>query len=160
MDDRWCFREADEPWQRAQTSPCRDRRPEECDRPAAANGERREQRRVLGESSAIRRRVGEDEDGQHGERLPPVSASDARRNAQLRIDTAEEGLDGCKDGLDLDHRQEARTWMPGEQVDATAVAEVIEADLGAHLPSPALQALLPGVLDEGMVRIEEPCRLT
>jgi hypothetical protein len=49
--------------------------------------------------------------------------------------------------------------VPREQVDASTLSEVVERDLGLNPPTGMLEYHLPGVLDGGMIGVEEPMEL-
>jgi hypothetical protein len=55
--------------------------------------------------------------------------------AHLDVKGTEQGLDVCDHGLDLDDDQHSCRCVKGHEVNSSAIAEMVEADLGIGAPS-------------------------
>ena len=83
----------------------------------------------------LRSAAGQDDQLRHGSHAPASLGSDHWCDPRLPIDTRQQRLDVRHDGLDLDDQQRAVDGMPGQHVDRSAFAEVIEGRLRARPPS-------------------------
>lgn len=72
----------------------------------------------------------DEKSGHDGGWLPIAMASQDGRDACLAINPRERVLDVHQNGLDLDHKQHPRPGVPGEEIDAAALAEMVEGELG------------------------------
>lgn len=113
----------------------REGRPEEC--------------AVLRRSSAVGRRVCNEQAAGHRERVPAEPSGDDSRQPVLPIERAQELPDVDELGLDLDDEKGAHGWVPAQKVDDATLAELREGDLGSDLPGPGRRAREHGAWDRG-----------
>lgn len=105
---------------------------------------------------AWRRRVVEDEYRHHGLNAPPEVPDDLRGDSRLDVEPPDRVLRIADRGFDLDNRESARRRVMGQNVDAAAVAVVVEADLDAHDPAQLLEEDHEPILKRRVAGIEEP----
>lgn len=83
-------------------------------------------------------------------------AHDPRHDAELSRQRGEEVLQIGHRCLHLDDQQDPRARVPGENVDGTSIAEVVEGELGQNFPFGGLQDLDRRVHDRSMGAVKKP----
>jgi hypothetical protein len=123
---------------------------------AATHVEPGEQSGVIGYSTPGSTAFGNHEARYDMRRSPAAVRGEHRCDPQLDIEATEEVADVPDAGLDLGHVEDRCRRMEREQVDPSAVAVVVEASLGPHLPRRRRLATRPRVLKPCVIGIEEP----
>lgn len=90
---------------------------------------------VSRDMTAVRPRIGDHEPRPDHRRVPASLPGDHRREAPPSIGRPEEGVDIHELGLDLDKQERPPARVPGHEVDQAAFTEMVERELGEHLPA-------------------------
>jgi hypothetical protein len=91
------------------------------------------------EPAPIRRAFGQDQHGNRGGALPAHRCGNPERKTPFHVEGREQSLHIDDRRLDLDSQHNAKARMEREQIDAAALAEMIEGDLRSPDPSEPLE---------------------
>lgn len=115
---------------------------------------------MFGQAAAEGRAGGEHDHGDNGAGGPTKVASHESRDPCLDVERAEGRLHVPEHGLDLDHEQDPCPGPIGEQIDAAAVAEAVEAHRRTNEPAHRFETALPVLFEECVAGIDEKARIT
>ncbi|HEX6656397.1 MAG TPA: hypothetical protein VF153_09320 [Candidatus Limnocylindria bacterium] len=104
--------------------------------------------------AALGRSFCHDDRGHDCVRSPTKGTAHARRKAALQVEAAQKCLRVDQDGLNFDDQEDVRRRVEGEDVNASSLAEMVEAGLGAGQPADAFELADQPRRKRGMIGIE------